>query len=161
LTALVVVMSPSPAHEPDGRVALRYEWRSPAVSGTSRPLRVGLTAIVELRDVRVTAAVPKATMVSVRALRIAGQAPSSSMEGRWPDAGVALGDLARGQTVVFDLDVVEPAEGGGILAIGLDGFAHERVVHEGVGIPVGTPGVAPMLRNGAAEFPAEQGDRAP
>jgi hypothetical protein len=161
LTAFLVVLRPLRAHEPDGRVALRYEWTAPKAAGGSRPLRVALTAIVALRDVRVSAAVPKAALVNVRALRIDGEAPSSSTEGRWPDAGVALGDLAPGQTVVFDLDVIEPAEGGGILAVGLDGFAGERAVHEGVGIPVGTPGGTPTLRNGALEFPAEQLDRAP
>jgi len=34
-------------------------------------------------------------------------------------------------------------------------------VHEGVGVPVGTPGVAPVIRNGAAEFPAGRAERIP
>lgn len=149
------------AHEPDGRLALRYEWDSAAAADGSRPLRISITAIVALRDVRVSAKVPDRTSVAIRAFRIAGRASSNAPDTRWPDAGLAVGELAPGQTVLFDLDVAEPAQGGGILEIGLDGADGERAIHEGIGIAVGLPGTAPTLRNGALEFPAEPGDRAP
>lgn len=142
-------------------MAIRYEWLSEATSDGSRPLRVSLTPIVTLGEVRIGAKVPERTSVGIRALKIAGRAPSTVADTRWPEAGLSLGALAPGQTVVFDLDVVEPPQGGGILAIALDGSDGARAVHEGIGVFVGTPGVAPTLRNGALEFPAEKGERVP
>jgi hypothetical protein len=149
------------AHEPDGRFVLRYAWKSDRVPGSTRPLSVTLTSVVAVKDVRISAGIPPAALVNIRSLRVAGAQPLAPTEGRWPDAGVALGDLPAGATVVFDLDVVEPSAGGGILAIGVDGRLGDRVVHEGEGISLGRPGLAPTIRDGVAEFPAEPGGRAP
>jgi hypothetical protein len=161
MVSLLVAIPGTDAHEPDGRVAIRYEWMTEATSDGSRPLRVSLTPVVALNDVRISAKIPERTSLLIRALNIAGRTPSTVADTHWPDAGLALGALSSGQTVVFELDVVEPPQGGGVLAIGLDGTAGERAVHEGIGVSVGTPGVVPTLRNGALEFPAEQGERAP
>jgi len=161
----VVLLAAAPlkvrANEPDGSVALRYEWVSAATADGTRPLRVAITAIVALHNVRVSAKIPDKTTVDIRALTVAGRAATDLLETRWPDVGLLVGDLGPGQTVVFELDVVEPSKGGGILGIGLDGLDRERPIHEGVGITVGTPGVVPTLRNDALEFPAEQGGRVP
>jgi hypothetical protein len=149
------------AHEPDGRVVLRYAWAPAASADGSRPLRVSITAVVALSDVQVTAKIPDRTSVAIRALHVAGRASSGPPDPRWPDAGLNVGPLAPGQTVVFDLEVAEPARGGGILAIGLDGADGERSIHEGIGIVVGTPGAAPIERDGVLEFPAEQREPTP
>jgi hypothetical protein len=159
--ALLLAAGGVGAREPDGRLALRYAWSGPPESGASRTLRVTITSIVAVTDVRITAGIPPAASVSIRGLRVSGVQPLAVAEGRWPDTGIALGDLAAGATVVLDLEVAEPVEGGGILAIGVDGRLGGRTVHEGEGIPVGHPGLVPTVRDGVAEFPAEQDGRAP
>jgi hypothetical protein len=149
------------AHEPDGRFTIDSQWLADAVPGSPRPLRVSITAVVPLKGVTLTGRIPSVTSVSVRALRWAG-APDAL--GPWPDAGIDLGSVNAGQRFVFDLEVVEPIQGGGLLVIGVDAAdprGGDKPVHEGVGITVGLPGIAPVLRHGALEFPAERGDPAP
>ena len=149
------------AHEPDGRFAFRYVWGDPPAGGGPRALHVTVTATVGMSDVELSAIVPKAASVSIRSLVVPGRASSPAIGGPWPASGIPLGDLAAGTTVAFDLDVAEPSTGGGFLSIDCDGRAGDMPVVEGVGIAVGTPGIAPHIRDGVAEFPAEPSDRAP
>jgi hypothetical protein len=148
------------AHEPDGRFAFRYAWIAPEVDGAPRTLHLTVTANVSMSDVEIDAIVPKATKVKIRSLVVPGRA-TSALEGPWPSAGLPLGTMAAGTTIAFDLDVIEPSSGGGFLSIGCHGRIGDRPVAEGVGIAVGTPGTAPRLRDGVAEFPAEPSDRSP
>jgi hypothetical protein len=142
------------AHEPDGRVAIRYDWPE-AKAGENGPpkLRLTMTAVVDLTELRLTARIP--TNVALR-LSAAGRAPLP-----WPDEGLEIGHLGAGKTFVLELDVEKPQLGGGILGFALRGTSHDVPVLEGIGVPVGTPGIEPTLRNGALEFPAAQGDPAP
>lgn len=129
------------AIEPDGRVAFRYEWMGEkAGPGQPRKLRISVTALVPLDDARIEASAPSGT--------------DKLLATAFPAQGRELGKLAAGAGTVIELDVVEPAQGGEILTIALAGNLDGVPVREIVGIPVGTPGVEPVLRNGAAEFPA-------
>ena len=128
------------AIEPDGRVAFRYEWMGEKAPGQPRKLRISITALVPLDDARIEASAPSGT--------------DKLLTTAFPAQGRGLGKLGAGAATVIELDVVEPAKGGEILTIALAGEQDGVPVREVVGIPVGTPGVEPVLRNGAAEFPA-------
>ena len=155
--AILVVLtlcSTASASEPDGRVAFRYDWPDKDANGETAPrLRLTVTAFVDLVEARLDAALPKDIGLNVRA---AGRAPA-----RWPEKGLAVGDLSAGQTIVIDLDVTKPAGGGGIVGFTLQATSGGRTVREGVGVSVGEPGTAPTLRNGAVEFPAAREEPAP
>lgn len=155
VVSLVAAMTSARAHEPDGRLILRYAWTSAPTPGSARALRVTVTPVVGVKDVRISAAIPASALVRIRAVRVAGGQPLDAVEGRWPDAGLALGDLPPGRTVAFDLDVVEPDAGGGILAIGVDARVGDKEIHEGEGITLGRPGLPPVIRGDVAEFPAQ------
>jgi hypothetical protein len=157
IATVLFTVSLTLAHEPDGRFAIDYKWLADPAQGSPRPLRITVTAIVPLKDVRITGKTPASTSLGVRTMQWAG-APAAGAP--WPDAGVGLGAVAAGQTIVFELEVIEPEHGGGVLVFGVDASderAGGRAVHEGIGITVGLPGVAPRMRNGVWEFPAERG----
>lgn len=154
ISAALVVYSTSPAVEPDGGVALRYVWPDKADGNPDAPsLRLSLTAFINLAETHLSVTVPPGIQLAVHA---AGRAPMP-----WPEEGLAIGSLAAGQTIVVDLDVAKPPRGAGIVAFVLRGIANGRALREGIGVPVGVPGTAPTLRNGAAEFPAAREDPAP
>ena len=135
------------ASEPDGRVAFRYDWTAKTEDAAAAPkLRLSITSFVNLSETHLRATLPAGIGLTVQA---AGMAPAS-----WREEGLMLGDLAAGQTIVIDLDVAKPPEGGGIVGFELQAISEGRAVREGVGVPVGLPGSAPALRNGALEFPA-------
>lgn len=152
--AVLAVSVTGLAHEPDGRVAIRYDWPE-AKAGENGPpkLRLTLTAVVDLTELRLTAKIPKNV-----ALRLSA---TDRTPLPWPEEGLEIGDLNAGKSIVLELDVEKPQKGGGILGFALRGSSHEVPVLEGIGVPVGTPGIEPTLRNGALEFPAAQGDPAP
>jgi hypothetical protein len=142
------------ASEPDGRVAFRYDWPDKKESGQDATwLRVSVTALVDLAETHLIATLPTGIALSVRA---AGRAPSP-----WSEKGLVIGELSAGKTIVVDLDVAKPPLGGGIVEFVLQATSDGRAVREGVGVPVGEPGTAPTLRNGAAEFPAAREKPAP
>ncbi len=157
LFALVVALaagSAAMAVEPDGLVAFRYAWHDDHDGNSNAPLlRLSITAVVPLAETRLTAAVPPGLTLTLRAARFGS--------GAWPVEGLAIGDLFSGETIVFDLDIAKPPQGGAIVSFSLQAYASGREVREGVGVPVGTPGTEPTIRNGAAEFPASRVDRAP
>jgi hypothetical protein len=154
LVIALVFGSSAVASEPDGRVAFRYAWPDgrDGVSSAHR-LELSITAVVTLTDTQLNATVPPGIALSLHATRFGA--------GSWPVEGLAIGDIAAGETIVIDLDVAKPAQGGGIVGFSLQASSEGLDVREGVGIPVGTPGTEPTIRNGAAEFPASRVDRAP
>jgi len=129
------------ASEPDGVVSFRYEWldKPDALKGEPRRLRLSVTSRVPITDARLDAVAPSGAAAFLKS---------------WSPAGLALDGLAVGTPRIVELEVVEPREGGEILTFFVQGLDKGLPVRESVGIPVGTPGVAPQLRNGAAEFPA-------
>jgi hypothetical protein len=155
IVAALTLGSAASATEPDGRVAFRYVWPDKADGAPETPprLRLSVTAFVNLAESRLRATLPVGIQLTVRA------------EGRaatpWPEDGLAIGELAAGETIVVDLDVAKAPRGAGVVAFVLQGLADGKVVHEGVGVPVGGPGLGPTLRSGAAEFPAAREDPAP
>lgn len=154
--AALIAMSVSlvVAHEPDGRVAFRYTWPEKTEATPDAPvLKLTITAVSPLKDAHLVATPPSGIGLTVRA---PGRAALP-----WPRAGMDLGDLAAGQTVVVDLDLIKPAQGGGVMGFALEATSDGRKVREGVGVPVGAPGVEPTQRDGVIEFPAEQGAPAP
>jgi hypothetical protein len=154
ILAAVVFAGAAPAKEPDGRVAFRYDWLDKLDGDTASPkLRLTITAFVDLKEAELRATLPAGIGLTLKA---AGRAPAP-----WPEDGIALGDVAAGQTIVVELDIAKPAQGGGIVSFAIQGTSDGRPVREGVGVPVGVAGTAPTLRNGAAEFPAARPDSAP
>lgn len=152
--AAMSLASTAVASEPDGRVAFRYDWISRADdSGAAPKLRLSVKAFVDLSDAHLRATLPAGIGLTVQA---AGLAPAP-----WREEGLEFGKLAAGQTIVIDLDVAKPEDGGGIVGFVLQATADGRAVSEGVGVPVGLPGTAPTLRNGALEFPAASAVPAP
>ena len=155
--ALVVALAaavPINAHEPDGRVAIRYDWPEAKAGESGAPkLRLTLTAIVNVTELRVSATIPSGIGLLLRA---AGAPPVP-----WPEEGLSIGDLPAGKSIVVELDVEKPASGGGIVGFVVHGVADGRAVLDGAGVPVGVPGTQPTLRNGALEFPAARADPAP
>jgi hypothetical protein len=142
------------ASEPDGRVAFRYDWLDSADGGAAAAkLRLSVTAVVDLSETNLRATLPAGFGLTVLA---AGRAPAP-----WHEEGLAIGDLAAGQTFAVELDVAKPPQGGGIVGFVLQATSDGRAVREGVGVPVGVPGTAPTLRNGAVEFPASDEVPAP
>ncbi len=136
------------AAEPDGRLALRYEWlgdKDPAAKTAT--LRLTITAVVPVRETRIAAALPPGTGL---ALRTAAAQPNP-----WPATGLAVGDLSRGQTITFDVDVDRPASGGGFMSFSVAGSADGIALRESVGVYVGEPAVKPVVRDGVIEYPAE------
>lgn len=154
ILALVYAGSAAFPGEPDGRVIFRYDWPKKTDAEPNAPvLRLTMTAVVPLTDAHVAVRLPSGIELTVRA---AGRAPAA-----WPREGLGFGTLAAGQTVVLDLDLVKPSKGGGIIGFALDATAGGRAVHEGVGVPVGTPGTEPVVRDGIVEFPAAREEPAP
>src|SRR5262245_40910855 len=142
------------AHEPDGHVVIRYDWVEPPAGETAPPkLRIVLTAVVDVRGLKLDARLPAGVGIAVRG--------AQRMPLPWPADGLQVGDLDAGRSVVLDLDVEKPASGGGIVGFALTGQAGGMALHEGVGVSVGAPPVEPTLRNGALEFPAASGDPNP
>lgn len=147
ILAAFVVISSALSHEPDGRVAFRFDWPEKSDASQGAPLlRLTLTAAVPLSEAQLVVTLPEGVELSVRA---AGRAPM-----RWPLEGLKIGELAAGQTVVVELDVAKQARGGGVVGFALEATSGGVAVREGVGVPVGNPGTEPTLRNGAVEFPA-------
>ena len=138
---LALSASSAQASEPDGRVAFRYQWvvDPDAPKGETRHLRLSITPLVPITDARIDAQAPSGATTFLRS---------------WSATGIALDGLAVGAATVIDLDVVEPKTGGEILTFSVRGLDSGLPVRESVGIAVGTPGVPPTLRNGAAEYPA-------
>ena len=134
------------AHEPDGRIAIRYDW-------LDEKLRLTLTAVVDLSELNLSAKAPHGVRLAVRA--------EDRVAAPWPDDGIPIGALTAGTSIVIELDVEKPSSGGGIVAFAIAGLDKGVPVQEGLGVPVGSPGVQPVLRGGALEFPAEQGTPAP
>ena len=154
ILAVLVLGSTAVAVEPDGRVAFRYNWPDKTEGNPDAPrLRLSMTAFVNLAESHLSAILPAGIELTVSA---AGRAPAP-----WPEEGLAIGELAAGQTIVIELDVAKPARGGGIVGFVLRATSDGREVREGVGVPVGEPGTTPTLRNGAVEFPASREDPAP
>lgn len=154
ILAALTLGSTAPAVEPDGRVVFRYDWPDTMDGDSAAPrLRLSMTALVDLSQMRLSVTVPTGIDLDMRA---AGRAPAP-----WPEEGLTIGELAAGETIVLELDVQKPSRGGGILGFVLRAKADGHLVHEGVGVPVGVPGKEPTLRNGAVEFPAEREDPAP
>lgn len=154
ILAALTLGSPAPAVEPDGRVAFRYEWIDATEHNQgATKLRVSVTAFVDLVEAQLDATLPAGIDLSVRA---SGHAPS-----RWPARGMPIGELKAGQTIVVDLDVAKPLQGRGIVEFVVQAMSGGLPVREGVGVPVGKPGTAPIERNGAAEFPAAREEPAP
>jgi hypothetical protein len=142
------------AHEPDGRVAIRYDWIDAKEGQSSEPkLRLRLTAVVDLSELTLSAKVPSGIRLAVRA--------EDRAAAPWPDDGIPIGALAAGGSIIIELDVEKPTSGGGIVAFALAGLEKGVPIQEGVGVPVGSPGIQPTLRSGALEFPAEQRTPAP
>jgi len=136
------------AAEPDGRLALRYEWlgdKNPTAKTAT--LRLTITTAVPVRETRIAAKLPPGIGV---ALRTAAAQPNP-----WPVSGLEVGDLSRGQTIVFDVDVDRPAGGGGLMSFSVAGSADGVALSESVGVYVGEPAVKPVVRDGVIEYPAE------
>ncbi|HEX4823035.1 MAG TPA: hypothetical protein VFV19_01860 [Candidatus Polarisedimenticolaceae bacterium] len=130
----------------------------PGADGSStKVLRLIVTTVVALDDAQLAAAVPPASAVAIHPTVVAGL----PVAGGWPSAGLLLGPLAAGRAVIFDLDVTEPRTGGGMLVFTVTGRAGGLPVREGVGITLGHPGPAGVLRGDVLEYPAEQGGQAP
>ena len=154
ILAALIVGSTAVANEPDGRVAFRYDWLDNKEGIPEAPrLRLSMTAFVNLVETHLAATLPAGFGLTVQA---AGRAPMP-----WPEEGLVIGDVAAGQTIVVEFDVAKPPQGGGIVGFLLQATSDGRPVREGVGVPVGVPGIAPTMRNGAAEFPASSPDPAP
>jgi hypothetical protein len=129
------------ASEPDGRIAFRYAWVSVADAPKDevRRLRLSITPLVPITDARLDASAPSGAPTFLKT---------------WAAGGIALDGLAVGAPTVLELEVIEPKVGGEILTFSVRGLSDGVPVRESVGVPVGTPGVTPQIRNGAAEFPA-------
>jgi hypothetical protein len=151
ILAALILGSAALAIEPDGRVAFRFLWPD-GKDGEAPRLRLSMTAVTKLADAHLVARIPSGVGLSVR---------DGAAGGIWPAEGLAIGDLAAGQSIVVEFDVAKPPRGGGIVSFILEATSEGRSVSEGVGVTVGVPGTEPTLRNGAAEFPASSPDPAP
>ena len=151
ILAALVLGSAALAIEPDGRVAFRFLWPD-GKDGEAPRLRLSMTAVTKLADAHLVARIPSGVGLSVR---------DGAAGGIWPAEGLAIGDLAAGQSIVVEFDVAKPPRGGGIVSFILEATSEGRSVSEGVGVTDGVPGTEPTLRNGAAEFPASSPDPAP
>ena len=78
------------AHEPDGRVAIRYDWLDAKEGESPEPtLRLTLTAVVDLSELELSAKVPNGIRLAVRA--------EDRAAAPWPDDGISIGALAAGR----------------------------------------------------------------
>ena len=154
ILVVAIVVQATPASEPDGRMVFRYAWvEDKSGAATAPKLRLMVTALVAVSDAELSATLPAGIGLTVSAEGLAAS--------RLPEEGLALGDVAAGQTVVVEFDIEKKAHGDGVIGFAFRGTADGRPVREGVGVPVGVPGAKPTLRNGAAEFPAARADPAP
>ena len=145
----IAVGVPAIAAEPDGRVVFRYEWidDKDAPAETAR-LRLSVTSVVPLEDAQLRATLPNGVALAVRLNGLAAAAP-------WPAAGVEIGALAAGETIVLDVDVQTPVRGGGLVRFAMSAVSRGVAVNEGVGLFVGQPRVKPVERDGVLEYPAD------
>ena len=150
---LVLVLGPrAGAIEPDGCVAFQYAWPDTPEGAPNGPkLRLSVTAYVDLGDARLSAAVPAGVGLTVPGAGLAG----------WPDEGLKLGAIAKGETVTVDLNVTTSPTGVSVVGFVLEAVSGGKPVRDGAGVPVGSAGTWPVLRYGAAEFPAARPDASP
>jgi hypothetical protein len=142
------------AREPDGSVSFGYEWLDAKDSPSGLPtLRLTVIAGETLTGATLVAKAPPAISMRVGRIVSAGEGADLAVPG--PGEPCVLGALARGGAAVVEFVLEVPPDAGGIASLTLEAVdASGRFVREGVGIPVGTVGVQPVLRNGALEFPA-------
>jgi hypothetical protein len=148
VSSLILIATLLPASEPDGRTILRYAWAPGAPNGAGvRLLKLTVTAASPLHGVRIRIEPP----AGIRA-EVAGTGTSLPGRGR---SEKLLGDFAKGVSQGIEFSILIPYQGGGIVSVRVEGTGDDgRPFVEGLGVPVGTPGKAPAIRNGAAEFPA-------
>jgi hypothetical protein len=141
--------------EPDGSVSIGWEWVSaPRAAGGDARLRVTVRAGQALSDVSLRPSFPAGVGFWTDRLSVSGKGPQEVQP--LPGQPAVVGALTRDATAVveFVLRLAPGARGPGSLTIeAID--ASGRSVREAMGIPVGPVGTDPVLRNGAAEFPAD------
>jgi hypothetical protein len=156
LTILAVSCLVGAAHasEPDGSVAIRYEWLDPKLDPAGLPrLRVSVSAFEPLIGLTLLAKVPPG--ISIRADRLVLAGAGAAPELPQPGEPFLLGDLDRGAAAVVEFVVELPPGAGGIGSLTVEAVAPSgKAVREAAGVPIGVIGVQPTLRNGALEFPA-------
>ena len=156
LAVLVVLClaGASRAAEPDGYVAIRYEWLDPKSDPAGLPrLRVSLSAIEPLTGLTLLAKVPEG--IAVRADRVVFAGAGAASELPQPGEPLRLGDLDRGGAAVVEFVLEFSPGAGGIGSLTVEAVTLSgKAVREAAGIPIGLVGVQPTLRNGALEFPA-------
>jgi hypothetical protein len=142
------------AGEPDGSVAIRYEWLDPKLDPAGLPrLRVTVSAFEPLTGLSLLAKVPAGISILADRLVLAGAGAASELPQ--PGEPFLLGDLERGAAAVVEFVVELPPGAGGIGSLTVEAATPSgKAVREGAGVPIGVVGVEPVLRNGALEFPA-------
>lgn len=153
--------APILATEPDGRIAIRYEWIRSVEDGESPPqLRLSITPYVPITDASLVVRAPAS--VGVRLASIAGAvSPADPSRDGSP---IPLGDVGSGRPLVLEFRIDRPnGASGGIVAFTVDAKdAFGRVLREGAGVPVGPIGPPATVRDGALEYPASRpGDPRP
>jgi len=146
--AWALAMPPVLSHEPDGRLHIEYSFtgRRPSTPGAG-VLRVIVTAAAPVHGLTLHLVPPQG--IGVNRAGASGRAPAKS------GVETTLGDLRRSESRAAEYEVLVPEGSGGILSVRLEGTDDDgRPFLEGAGVPCGIPGRSPVLRNGAAEFPA-------
>lgn len=144
--ALASAFASTWAIEPGGLTVSSYEWLDPAPRpGTEAQVKVTLRGVVPLEDVAIRVEMPP-----LAAARFSAEVDPGA-RGR-----VDIGSLPANRPIVFHLFVTVPSDGGGVAAFRVSGRDPSgRPFEEGFGLPVGTVGQKPRLRDGALEFDAE------
>ena len=159
LTLLVSSILPAGAAEPDGYLALRYEWVDASEAAPDR-LQPGETML--RLEVRFFRSLSKAVVIpnippgiSLRAIpELAATPPFEGVEGEplhWQ-----LGESRPRDVRLLRIAIKAAAGSGGIVDFSVEGRLPDgRRIRAAVGVPVGRVHTPGRSRAGALEFPAQ------
>jgi hypothetical protein len=152
------------AIEPDGDTAFRYEWAGELAAGQGgQTLRVSVTAPRRIVGAVVRFEAPGGILLqAVQVVTGDGIPKQPPLEAPSAAGRLSLGDVPEGGTVLLGFVVSRKDAVGGIISFRIEGNASGgRALQGGVGVPFGRVGSEPVIRDGAAEFPAASPERKP
>jgi hypothetical protein len=150
-----------PAVEPDGYLRIRPGWLQDPGGGDEgslqdgKILRLSLESITPLSGAVLTVTLPETIRIEPLTERWRGTfLHVDAGEGRQA-IQVSLEQLRPGAVLLLDFELSAAADESGIASFRIEAVsASGRTVNEAAGITLGHPGVRPVRRHGAMEFPA-------
>jgi hypothetical protein len=147
--------------EADGFVRIHPGWLEEHDGGSGgslqegRVLRLSLQPVVALEDTVLTVMLPRDIRIDPLTEPWSERFQPVLMDGEKQAIRVTLGRILPNTGLLLDFEFLAAGEESGIASFRIEAkTASGRQVHEAAGVTLGHPGVRPVRRHGAMEFPA-------